>query len=124
MAAAAMSTTTAMSEAAMSAEAMPRETVTPAAMGVGHFGMTIPATMSPTMVPTTPAPIAIGWVVTGHRSAVADGLHASGQQEAQGNQEGKRRHSGAAHRNLRCSSSPVLGADFATMDYILSKTST
>ena len=79
---AAMSTTTAMSEAAMSAEAtMPRETVTPPPIGVGHFSMTIPVTMTPTMVPTAPAPIAIGRVVTGQRSAVADRLPASRQQE-------------------------------------------
>ena len=90
----AMSTTTAASEAAMSAKAtMPRETVTPALMDVGHFSMTTPATVIPTVVPTTPAPIGIGrvvvvgWVVIGHRSAVANLLHASGQQKAQGQRE-------------------------------------
>jgi hypothetical protein len=123
---AAMSTATAMSTAAMSAEAtMSRQTVAPTTMHVGHFGMTIPVTMIPTVVPAAPPPIgpAIGRIggIAGHGSAVSNALHASGQQEADTDQEGQRRRNPAAtHRNLRCSSSSIFHARFAITGYILS----
>jgi hypothetical protein len=123
---AAMSTAAAMSAAAMSAEAtMSRQTVAPTTMHVGHFGMTIPVTMIPTVVPAAPPPIgrAIGRIggIAGHGSAVANALHASGQQEADTDHEWQRRRNPAAtHRNLRCSSSSIFHARFAITGYILS----
>jgi hypothetical protein len=132
----AMSTTT-MSEAAMSAEAaMPGEPVTKALMDVRHFSMTTEATMIKTVAPAAKAPKAVRWVVviawivvigrvvTGHRRAIANRLDASGQRKAQGHHKKQHRQSAAIHRNLRCSSSPMPGAAFATVAYILSKTST
>jgi hypothetical protein len=118
-------TTASTSATTMSAEAaMPRQTMPPPFIRVGHFGMTIPVTMIPTVVPSAPAPIGrvicrVG--VTGHGSAVADALYASGQQETDTDQEGQRRRPSAAiHRNHRCSSSSIFCARLAIVGYILS----
>jgi hypothetical protein len=118
-------TTASMSTTAMPAEAtVPCQAVSPPLIGVGHFDMTIPVTMIPTVVPSAPAPIGrvicrVG--VTGHGSAVADALYASGQQETDTDQEGQRRRPSAAiHRNHRCSSSSIFCARLAIVGYILS----